>query len=153
VIEEKRRGRYLVSTSPARLDAAAIWAYLSSSYWAEGRSRGEVEKSLEHSLCFGLYLGPAQIGLARVITDYATYAFLCDVYVLPEHQGKGLGKWLVECAMESEGLKSVKSWTLRTKDAHGLYRRFGFTEIVDPERWMKKGSASTAKASKPSRRA
>lgn len=135
--EEYKRGRYLVSTDPSRLDAEAIWSYLSTSYWAEGRTRLDVEKSLRYSLCFGLYLAGAQVGLARVITDYATYAYLCDVYVLPEHQGKGLGRWLVECAMESPRLKTVKSWTLRTKDAHGLYRRFGFAEITDPERWMR----------------
>jgi len=138
LIEEAKRGRYLVSTDRARLDVAAIWTYLSKSYWAEGRSRAQVEKSLRYSVCFGLYLGRAQVGFARVVTDYATTAYLCDVYVLPEHQGKGLGRWLVERVMASKALKGVKSWSLRTRDAHDLYRKFGFAEITDPERWMKR---------------
>lgn len=131
-----RRDGYELSTDPARLDAAAIHAYLARSYWAAQRPRETVAESLKHSLCFGLYKDGTQVGLARLVTDYATYAYLCDVYVLEEHRGKGLGTWMLECVLGSKALASVKSFTLRTKDAHGLYRKLGFAEQRDPERTM-----------------
>lgn len=136
MIERWTRSGLEISTDPARLDADAIHAYLSASYWAAGRPRDVVEKSLKGSLCFGLYEGRTQIGLARVVTDYATYAYLCDVYVRPDKQGAGLGKWLLDCVLASEALAPVKAITLKTRDAHGLYERYGFTRVDDPERAM-----------------
>jgi GNAT superfamily N-acetyltransferase len=134
---ERHREGFTVSTDPARIDARAVHAYLSEeSYWARGVPFDVVERSLQHSLCFGLYDADTQIGLARVITDHATFAYLCDVYVATSHQGNGLGKWLMECVMEYPSLQRLRRFMLRTKDAHGLYRRYGFTETTEPERWL-----------------
>ena len=133
---EHRRDGFTVSTDPTRLDVDAVQAYLATSYWAEGIPREIVEKSLRGSLCFGLYEAGRQIGLARVITDRATFAYLCDVYVLPEHRGRGLGRWLMECVMAHPDLQGLRRFSLVTRDAHDLYRPFGFTEIEQPERHM-----------------
>ena len=138
MIEESRRGPYRVSTDPARLDVDAIHRLLSASYWDAERSKPVVAKSLKHSFCFGLYRGAELVGFARVVTDYTTYAYLCDVIVDESCRGKGLGKWLVERVMASPRLETVKSWFLRTTDAHGLYRQFGFTEVTDPEKLMQR---------------
>ena len=129
---EHHRGGFTVSTDPARLDPAAIHAYLTTSYWAEGIPRETVERSLRGSLCFGLYEKDRQIGLARVITDGATFAYLCDVYVLAERRGLGLGKWLMECVMAHPDLQKLRRFSLATRDAHELYRPFGFAEIQNP---------------------
>lgn len=137
MIEVQRNG-YAISTDPARLDPEAIFAYLSRSYWANQRAQETVEKSLQHSLNFGLYLGAAQVGLARVITDYATFAYLCDVYVLEEHQGGGLGKWLIDTVTSHPDLVNIRMFLLATRDAHGLYRQYGFEELPQPERWLRR---------------
>lgn len=136
MIEHYERGEYVVSTDPARLDARAVHRYLSTSYWAEGIPLAVVEKSLRHSLCFGLYAAGSQVGLARVVTDEATFAYLCDVYVLPTHQGRGLGQWLMECVMASPRLQGLRRWVLVTRDAHGLYQRLGFTAPSNPGGFM-----------------
>jgi ribosomal protein S18 acetylase RimI-like enzyme len=133
---ERHREGFTVSTDPARLDVQAIHAFLSTSYWAEGIPRETVERSLRNSLCFGLYEGERQIGLARMITDKATYAYLCDVYVLPEWRGRGLGTWMMECVMAHPDLQGLRRFSLVTRDAHELYRPFGFTEIASPGRYM-----------------
>ena len=133
---EAVRGEYVISTDPARLDAVAIHAYLTHSYWASGRTLETVTRSLRYSLCFGLYRDGQQVGLARVITDWTTYAYLCDVYVLEEHRGRGLGKWLVECVLAHPELQTVRRWTLVTSDAHGLYASYGFTPQANPDRHM-----------------
>jgi GNAT superfamily N-acetyltransferase len=133
---ERHREGFTVSTDPARLDVQAIHAFLSTSYWAEGIPRETVERSLRNSLCFGLYGGERQIGLARMITDKATYAYLCDVYVLPEWRGRGLGAWMMECVMAHPDLQGLRRFSLVTRDAHELYRPFGFTEIANPGRYM-----------------
>lgn len=130
------RGRYSISTEPRRLDPAAIHAYLTRSYWAEGISLETVTRSLGGSLCFGLYDGDRQIGLARVVTDGATFGYLCDVYVLEEYQGEGLGKWLMETVMTHPDLQHLRRFVLVTRDAHGLYRRFGFEPPTRPEIYM-----------------
>ncbi len=137
MIERFARGGYVVSSDPKRLDPRAVKAYLDVSYWAKGRPLAVVAKSLKNSHCFGLYCGREQVGLARVITDYATFAYLGDVYIRPDHQGKGLGKWLISCVMKSRPLKGVKRWLLATKDAHGLYRPFGFKLDRRKNRWMR----------------
>lgn len=133
---EVQRDGYLISTDPARLDANAIHAYLDRSYWAAGRAKEIVRNSLAHSLCFGLYRGDEQVGLCRVITDMWTYAYLCDVYVLETHQGRGLGKWLIETVTNCPELSTVNRWSLLTGDAHGLYAQFGFAPVANPERYM-----------------
>jgi ribosomal protein S18 acetylase RimI-like enzyme len=133
---ECHRDGCTVSTDPARFDLDAIHAFLSMSYWAEGIPRPLLERAIRHSLGFGLYEKERQIGFARVITDGATFAYLCDVYVLPEHRGRGLGKWLMECVMAHPELQGLRRFSLVTRDAHALYRPFGFTEIRSPERHM-----------------
>ena len=134
---ERRREDFTVSTDPGRLDVHAIHAFLVTSYWAEGILREVLERALRNSLCFGLYDGEGrQIGLARVITDGATYAYLCDVYVLPEWRGRRLGTWMMECVMAHPDLQGLRRFTLVTRDAHELYRPFGFTEIAAPGRHM-----------------
>lgn len=133
---EHHRDGFTVSTDPARLDVDAVHAFLATAYWCEGIPRETVERALRNSLCFGLYEGDRQIGLARVITDAATYAYLCDVYVLPEYRGQGLGTWLMQCVMEHPDLQGLRRFSLVTRDAHELYRPFGFAEIDRPERHM-----------------
>ena len=134
--QEYRRDSFTISTDPARLDADAIHAFLTRSYWAEGIPKDIVARSIQHSLCFGVYDGVKQIGLARVISDYATYAYLADVYVLEDYRGQGLGKWLMTCVMSHPDLQGLRRWSLATRDAHGLYRQYGFAELARPERWM-----------------
>jgi len=134
---ERHRDGFTVSTDPGRLDVHAIHAFLVTSYWAEGIPREVLERALRHSLCFGLYDGGGrQIGLARAITDAATYAYLCDVYVLPEWRGRGLGAWMMGCVMAHPDLQGLRRFSLVTRDAHELYRPFGFTEIAAPGRHM-----------------
>ncbi len=134
--QEYRRDNFTINTDPARLDVDAIHAYLTRSYWAEGIPRDVVARSLQHSLCFGVYDGAKQIGLARVISDYATYAYLADVYILEDYRGQGLGKWLMACVMSHPDVQGLRRWSLATRDAHGLYRQYGFAELARPERWM-----------------
>ena len=124
------RGEYTISTDPARLDLDVVHGFLARSYWATGRSRERVERAIAGSLPFGLYHRTGQVGFARVVTDRVVIAFLADVFVLEAHRGKGLGKWLVEVATGTPDLQKVRRWLLGTRDAHGLYRQFGFT---DPE--------------------
>jgi ribosomal protein S18 acetylase RimI-like enzyme len=133
---EYHRDGFTVSTDPARLDVDAIHAFLTTAYWCEGIPRETVARSLAGSLCFGLYQGDRQIGLARVITDFTTFAYLCDVYVLPEFRGQSLGHWLMEHVMAHPDLQGLRRFSLVTRDAHELYRPFGFTEVKSPERHM-----------------
>ena len=133
---EQTRGDYTISTDPARMNVDAIHAYLSRSYWAEGVPREIVERSLLGSLTFGLFHRGAQVGLARVVTDRATFAYLCDVYVLEEHRGRGLSKWMMEFVMKHPELQGVRRFQLVTRDAHGLYSRFGFKPPMNPERHL-----------------
>ena len=131
---------YRISTDKSLLDLAAIHRYLSeSSYWAEGRSLAAVETSIEHSLCFGAYRGESLVGFARVVTDHATFAWICDVLVLEAHRGRGIGKRLIESVMEHPVLKGLRLSLLATRDAHMLYQRYGgFKPLEHPDRWMEK---------------
>jgi len=131
-----QKGDFAVYTDPAKLDMAAIHGYLSRAYWSEGIPRDIVEKAIANSLCFGLFHGENQIGLARVVTDRATYAYLCDVYVLEEFRGKGFGVWLMECVMSHPDLQGLRRFSLATRDAHSLYEKFGFAELKKPESQM-----------------
>jgi GNAT superfamily N-acetyltransferase len=131
-------GDYEISTDKMRLDAGAIHAFLVEAYWSKGRPIDRVRRSIEHSLCFGLYHGQEQIGFARVVSDFTTFAYIADVYVVESHRGRGLGKRLMQCIMDYEELQGLKRWILATADAHGLYSHFGFTSLVTPERFMEK---------------
>jgi nitroimidazol reductase NimA-like FMN-containing flavoprotein (pyridoxamine 5'-phosphate oxidase superfamily)/GNAT superfamily N-acetyltransferase len=130
---------FLISTDAARLDLGVIHNFLSTrSYWAEGVPREVVARSLANSLCFGIYAGTQQVGFARVISDYATFAYLADVFIIESYRGRGLSKALMETIKAHPHLQDLRLWTLRTVDAHGLYRKFGFVEPRHPERQMER---------------
>ena len=137
------RGEYTISTDKARLDLGVIHGFLNTSYWAAGRSIETIQRSIENSLAFGVYKGDQQIGFARVITDYATFAWIADVFILDSFQGQGLGNWLMEVIITHPELQGFRRWVLATKDAHELYRKFGFTELTRPERWMERHDPNT----------
>lgn len=144
MINEYKRGDYAISTDGARLDLKVIHDFLTnSSYWAVGRSFETVQRSIEHSLSFGVYKGDRLVGFARVVTDYATFAWLADVFILEEARGQGLGTWLVEVILSHPELQGFRRWALATKDAHEIYRRLGFSELKRPERWMERRDPQT----------
>jgi GNAT superfamily N-acetyltransferase len=127
-----------ISTDPRRFDLDLIHSFLTNSYWAEGIPRDIVQKSIENSLCFGLYDQGKQVGFARVITDRATFAYLADVFIVESHRGQGLSKRLMEAIVAHPDLQGLRRWSLITRDAHGLYEQFGFKPLPTPERWMEK---------------
>ena len=135
---EVRNDRFTISTDPKRLDVDAIADMLTRAYWAQGRTREMIQRYLGYSLTFGLYDGPRQIGLARVISDYTTFAWLCDVFIHEDYRGQGLGKWLMETVHSHPDLQRLRRWMLATRDAHGLYSQFGWVPLDNPERWMMK---------------
>jgi GNAT superfamily N-acetyltransferase len=150
-VQESRRGEFLVTTDPARIDLDVIHGFLTNCYWAKGIPREVVARSIKHSLCFGVYDGsgttprlttdarhgaPAQVGFARVVSDFATVAHLGDVFILESHRGRGLSKWLMECIMRHPALQNLRRWILLTRDAHGLYAQYGFTPVKALERYM-----------------
>lgn len=126
------KGLYEISSEQGRLDIDAIHAYLTRSYWSPGIPRDIVERAARNSLCFGVYLRAtgAQVAFTRVVTDYATFAYLCDVYVLEEHQGHGLGKAMMRAAVAHPALSGARRVMLATRDAHGLYRQYGFVDVI-----------------------
>ena len=129
---------FTVTCDPAKMDHAVVAGFLASSNWARGIPPATVRKSLENSLCFALLDGDRQVGFARVISDYATIAYLGDVFVLPEYRGRGLSKWLMECVTSHPELQGLRRWILATSDAHGLYGQFGFTSLTRPESFMER---------------
>ena len=131
-----RVNTYDISTDPSRLQLAAIHAYLTRSYWSPGVPEDVVARAIANSLCFGIYLGDAQVGFARVVTDKASFAYLADVYVLEEHRRQGLSKRLVDAIQAHPDLQGLRHFMLATKDAHGLYAQFGFKPVAAPERLM-----------------
>jgi N-acetylglutamate synthase-like GNAT family acetyltransferase len=135
---EVYNGSFSISTSKEKLDIVFIYQFLSHSYWAENIPVQTVEKSIEGSLCFGIYDVSKQIGFARVITDYATFGYLADVFIDENYRGRGLSKWLMEFIMSHPQLQGFRNWYLATRDAHGLYAQFGFTALDNPERIMRK---------------
>jgi GNAT superfamily N-acetyltransferase len=146
VAESWSREGYTISTDQEKLNVDAVFTYLSKeSYWAAGIPRDVVERSLHSSLCFGLYHDNAQVGLTRVVTDYATMAYIGDVYVLPEHRGRGLSKWMIECVLAHPELAHLRRWILVTRDAHELYRKYGFTNLRRPEGYMELHNPDTYK--------
>ena len=142
--EEWRRDGFLISTDPALLDLQVVHRWLSeSSYWVPGIPFEVVKRGVDGSLNFGLYAAgnKPQAGLARIISDYATFAYVCDVFVLDEYRGRGLGVWLMECVAAHPRLQGLRRWMLGTKDAHTLYEKTGFTAVAAPDRWMEKADA------------
>jgi GNAT superfamily N-acetyltransferase len=130
-------GEVEITTDRSRIDVAVVHRFLSeSSYWGRGRSRETVERSIRHSLCFGIFCGHEQVGFARVVTDCAVFAYLMDVFVLPPWRGKGLSKILMRTILAHPDLQGLKLFLLRTSDAHGLYEQFGFQPIARPEDLM-----------------
>lgn len=127
---------YTISTDKDILDILYIHQFLTTSYWAEGIPVTTVQRSIEGSLCFGVYKGQQQIGFARVISDLATYAYLADVFIDEKHRGKGLSKWLVKEILQYPDLQGIRRFELGTRDAHGLYAQFGFTPLPHPEIFM-----------------
>jgi GNAT superfamily N-acetyltransferase len=127
-----------VSTDAGRLDVELITRELQGAYWAQGRSREVIERSLRHAICFGLYRARRQVGFARVITDRATFAYVADVFVVAAERGKGLGTWLMGCIVRHPDLQGLKRWLLATRDAHEVYRRVGFAELAEPGGWMER---------------
>ncbi|MDQ3908242.1 MAG: GNAT family N-acetyltransferase [Acidobacteriota bacterium] len=144
---EWRRGDYAISTDRARLDLGVVHRFISEeSYWGRGRALEVVRRAVENSLPFGVYRGPELVGFARVVTDYATFGWLADVFILPAHRGRGLSKWLVEVILAHPDLQGFRRWVLATKDAHELYRRYGFRELHRPERWMERFDPNMAES-------
>ncbi len=135
-ITETHRDQFTISTDPGRLDTNAIAEMLKRSYWASGRSRERLDRALANSLVFGLYDGEKQIGLARIVSDYAVFAYLCDVFIHEDYRGQGLGKWLMQTVHSHPDLQGLRRWLLATRDAHGLYAQYGWKPLNNPERWM-----------------
>ena len=133
---EVQRDGLTISTDPKRLDLDAIAEMLKRAYWALGRPRERTERAIRNSLVFGLYEGDKQIGMARVVSDYAVFAYLCDVFILEEYRARGLGKWQMETVFSHPDLQGLRRWVLATTDAHGLYRQYGFEGLANPDGWM-----------------
>ncbi len=138
---EWKRDEFIITTNRSDLQIEEILDYLQKdSYWAKDRTFEQMEKIVTNSFCFGLYRNEQQIGFARVVTDYATFAYLGDVYVLSEFRGNGLGMWLMDVVISHPDLQGFRRWVLATRDAHKLYEKFKFTELKHPERWMEKAA-------------
>ena len=142
---------YLVSTDKSKIDVETVHDFLSRSYWAENIPLDVVRKSIENSLCFGIYHQQRLIGFARAISDFATFASLADVFILPEQRGKGLSKWLIGIVLEHPQLQGLRRFTLATRDAHSLYAQFGFSLFDKPGRWMQKHDPDVYKRDTSSR--
>ena len=126
-----------ISTDKSKLQIGVIHQFLTKTYWAKGRTIKEVKKSIENSFCFGVYLNDKQIGFARIVTDYVVFAYIMDVFTLPEYQGKGYSKQLLKEVIKHPKLKKC-GWMLKTSDAHDLYKQFDFTELKHPEKVMER---------------
>jgi GNAT superfamily N-acetyltransferase len=135
---EVHRDSFTITTDPGRIDLDAVHHALAHSYWSEAVPRRIVRNAIEHSLCFSLFDGTKQIGFARVVTDRATFGYLCDVYILDAYQRRRLGHWLMETVMSHPDLQELRRFNLVTRDAHHLYADFGFVPLAAPERHMEK---------------
>ncbi len=133
---EWKKDNYTVSTDKNNLNVSVIHNYLKNSYWSPGIPKSTVKKSIDNSLTFGLFDGEKQIGFAKMITDYATFAYLADVFVIDEYKGQGLGKWMMTCVMSHPDLQGLRRIMLATRDAQKLYEKFGFTPLHNPDRFM-----------------
>lgn len=136
---EWQNEEFTINTDRERLQIEVIHGFLSEeSYWAKERTLDQTVKAIENSLCCGVYCGEKQIGFARVVTDYATFAYVGDVFILDAYRGRGLSKWLMETIVSHPELQNLRRWILATKDAHSLYEKYGFAELRFPERWMER---------------
>jgi len=135
-VYEIERNGYTISTDPARLDFDVIHHFLRQSYWSPGIPRNVVERAARNSLCFGVYQETAQVGYSRIISDYATFTYLADVFILPEHRGRGLAKWLLGTIQDHPALQAIRHWVLFTADAHSLYAQFGFATDPASADWL-----------------
>ena len=131
-------GEYEISTDPAKIDVGVVHWFLTNCYWARGIPEEVVRKSIENSICFGVYKNDEQIGFARIITDRATFSYIADVFILGPHRGQGLSKWMMECILAHPELQGLRRHALITADAHGLYKQFGFSPVKNPDRWMER---------------
>jgi N-acetylglutamate synthase-like GNAT family acetyltransferase len=138
MVHEFRKGIYLISTNKRKLKANTIHDFLTNSYWSKGISQAQVKKSIHNSLCFGIYYKENQVGFARVITDHVRFGYIADVFVIEKYRGRGLSVWLMKCILNHPELKDVKAWMLATRDAHGLYSKFGFQPLKEPQKYMRK---------------
>ncbi|MGB7196630.1 MAG: GNAT family N-acetyltransferase [Collimonas pratensis] len=136
------RDAFTISTDSARFDMAVIHGFLTRSYWAQGIDEPTVRRALENSLCFGVFHGERQIGFARVVTDRATFAYLADVFIIDEFRSRGLAKWLMEVISAHADLQHLRRWLLATRDAHELYRQYGFAALSSPARFMERYDAN-----------
>ena len=138
---EWQNGEFAISTNKNNLQIDVIQKFLNEdSYWAIQRTKEQTETVIENSLCFGVFAGEDQIGFARVVTDFATFAYLGDVFILEKFRGQGLSKWLMEVIINHSDLQGFRRWILATKDAHSLYEKYGFTPLKHPTRWMEKAA-------------
>lgn len=128
---------YNISLDKTKLNFEVVYRYLNGdSYWAKGITAERLKTAIENSVCFGVYHHDGQVGFARVVTDRATFAYICDVFILPQFRGNGLSKWLIQTIVDHQDFKGLRRWSLATADAHGPYGQFGFTPINKPDRWM-----------------
>lgn len=130
------KDRFFISTENEKFDIDLIYSFLNRTYWAEGISKEIIRRSIEGSLCFGVFENDKQIGFARMVTDKATFAYLADVFIIEEYRGRGLSKWLMEVIMSHPDLQGLRRIMLATRDAHELYKKFGFTPLNNVDRWM-----------------
>src|ERR1700759_2790280 len=144
-------GEFEISTDRSRIDLRTVHEFFTNSYWAQGIPEATVQRSIENSLCFGVYFGRQQIGFARVVTDRATFAYLADVFILEAYRGRGLSRWLMECIMGHPDLQGLRRWMLAPRDAHKLYAQYGFTPVQKPDRWMERHVPDIYKAQSSSK--
>ena len=133
---EVHQDEFTISTDPARLDVEGTCAFLEQTYWGKTRPRQVMLKSFRNSVCFGVYRGDEQIGFARAVTDFATFAYLADVFIIEAFRKRGLGRWLIQTILNHPELKALRRWALITQDAHDLYRACGFRKLKNPEQYM-----------------
>lgn len=143
---ERRKDSYLLTTDRSRISLDAVESFLRQSYWAAERPRESIARTLETSLCFIVIdeRDDRAVAFARMVTDYADFAWLCDVFVEEDVRGDGIGKWMIECVLEHPGLKGLRRVILATRDAHGLYARYGFTPLASPDRWMERRPSTSS---------
>jgi GNAT superfamily N-acetyltransferase len=135
-IIETHRDAFTISTDPARLDMDAILDFFTRAYWTLGRPRERTERAIANSLVFGVYEDSKQIGIARVVSDYAIFAYICDDFIHEDYRAHGIGKWLIETVLAHPDLQGLRRWTLVTRDAHGLYKQYGFNSLGNSDGWM-----------------
>ena len=147
--QEWQRNGFTISTARARMQVDVIHDFVSNrSYWMPGVSKSRVQSIIDNALNFGIFEGEKQVGYADVVTDFTTFAYLANVFVLEEYRGQGLSKWLMECILSYPDLQDLRRWLLATADAHGLYEQYGFKTIETPERWMERFDAESYKKEK-----